>query len=114
MNVKSKDSHNKIYEGIKLARIYLFDMVEEHFQYGGRKKELHDFFLNSPNLLNILEDDSIGDENLTAKWNYMKKKPIRFILKNRVKGVLHKFVKLHRKVCIIHKQVEKVKYPMML
>lgn len=100
----------ELHEGETLARIYLMDMIEEHFQFGGNKKQLESFWKSYPMFYKILES-TVGGEQVTERWLIMLHHPNFYIFKNRIKGFLRKFIGVCAHIGIFRKHIEKMRYP---
>lgn len=109
-----KDSvRGELHEGTILARIYLIDMIEEHFELGGNKKQLESFFKKHPRYYKILES-KIGGKQVTDRWNNIVYHPFSCIFKIRIKSLLYKVFRVCYHISVVQKHIEKVRYPVKL
>lgn len=86
MAVWETSERGQLEEGSLLAKIYLKDMMDEHFQMGGNKKQFKEYVQNDPNCQKILSLMSQKERSMTEELQYS----LRYRLKNRAKGLVRK------------------------
>lgn len=107
--VMEKWANNKrgtLQEGNKMARLYLMDMINEHYMCGGKREDIKKLFEINKQFLYLLNNESIGGEKDNQKWMYMVKHPYRTQIKSRIYGLLKKALKNS----FIKERVDKRKY----
>ena len=57
--------------GRSYARTYLIDMVQEHYNYGGTKQELDDYFEKNQDLRELLNNRGVGGVNVNRKFDQL-------------------------------------------
>lgn len=113
MSIWKNSVRGELHEGTILARIYLIDMIEEHFEFGGNKKQLESFFERHPKYYKILES-KIGGKQVTDRWNNIVDHPFSCIFKIRIKSLLYKVFRVCYRIGVVQKHIEKVRYPVKL
>lgn len=93
-----------LHEGTTLARIYLKDMIDEHFQMGGSKGAIEEFLQNNFACQNILK-------NGRYRHNF---RLCIYIIKNRVIGWKEKICRKITEIGCFHQVVDKMRYPIKL
>ena len=105
----SSDKAERFTVGRDSARLYLLDMIDEHFQQWKRKKTIKEFICNNYSYLKLLKECK-NDDVLKYRYEYMVKHSIRYVLKNRVHGALYFSMRQLRKISIIRKIREYTKF----
>lgn len=98
------ESRGTLHEGTTLAQIYLKDMIDEHFQMGGRKSEIEEFLQNDFTCQNILKMTDTEDNFCSCIY----------IIINRGIGWKKKICRKITKISYCHQIVDKMRYPIKL
>lgn len=100
----SNETRGEQREGLVLSKIYLEDMVKEHFQMGGSKEELIDFLDKDEICQKVLSIFNKRKEDLLPKtYGEMEK--------YRIKGLLKKLYWKIKKIKVFTTFMDLIKYP---
>lgn len=101
-------------EGTTLARWYLMDMIEEHYQYGGSRQEMAIFLVSNPNYISLLNNNEVGTSYISKRWEIIKKYPRIIEVKNRIRGLIYRCCKSVSRQKIFEQYIKRKKYPLKL
>ncbi len=92
----ANEERGKLIAGNTLARVYIMDMIDEHYQSGGSKQQIMDYLKSRPDLLNILlTDNGAPDQNerMEKILNYshfdIAKKRVRGLIQTMLRSVYY-------------------------
>lgn len=108
------ENRDEFNEGAIMARWYLMDMIEEHYQHGGKIEELKDIFYHNKQYVELLNDESVGDRHVTERWKKLQQNHREVYVKNRIYGYVYRWCRLLTKSRLLVKFFEKKKYPIRL
>lgn len=95
------DNEKDVFYGYTLARIYIMDMIMQHYREHGKRKELKDILKKYPYFLELLENQEMDN------YLVMKKHPILFEIKYNMQGILIDILLELKKITWIRKLYEK-------
>lgn len=101
-------------EGKILARWYLMDMIEEHYQHGGNREEIQEIFYHNKQYVDLLNDECVGGKHITERWKKIQQNHCRVYMKNQIYGFVYKQYKLLMNSKMLSKYIERRKYPIRL
>ena len=105
----SNETRGHFNVGHALARNYLLDMIEEHFQTFKNSQEIEKYMSSKPNYIELLKQ-SYGGKYLDDRYLYMKNNKSKFILKNRLIGCKNRMKKAVLYIPFFKTMLEKKKY----
>lgn len=86
MSVYANDKRGKLDEGKKLAKIFIMDMIDEHYQFFGNEKEIDIIMKSHPEYQKLLESNW-GEKKQHDRYQYMLNHPIAYKVKQYCKGI---------------------------
>lgn len=81
------DSRGELHEGTILARIYIMDMIDEHYQHFGSQHQIDLLWNEKPKYKQVLNTE-IGDKRITQRWIAMQSHPLKYKYKMLILGVV--------------------------
>lgn len=92
-----KELHEKsgepVVQGHILARVYLIEMIKEHYQFGGTEEELSGFFGRNPELEALLKDTSVGNKALNRLYDELESRKTPNPIAGRIYGASYRLGK---------------------
>lgn len=111
MEIWADEARGKLNEGHILASWYLMDMVEEHYQDGGKRKDMLKFMKEHPRYIRLINDSAIGSREFSKRWKKLKSHSNMIQVKNILLGMIARSGKKVLHFSIISILYEKKKYP---
>ncbi|MEE1327113.1 MAG: glycosyltransferase family 2 protein [Oscillospiraceae bacterium] len=106
-------------QGHVMAAIYVVDMIEEHYQQFGTKREVDEMLAKKPEYSAILESSTVWKAKHTVeRWEALTAHPLRYQLHCYLRGIifmikhgLYMFLYKNRYIAAI---IDKKRYPVMI
>lgn len=96
-------------EGYILARIYIMDLLDEHYRLGGKPQELKEVFLSNKKFIELWHTKS-GSEKLRKRFKFVEDHPVIHRVWNKTYGIVWRFLLKIKKTKIARYVVEKRRY----
>ena len=99
-------------EGTVLASIYIMDMIDEHFQHFGKRKEIEKIFGEKKEYLYILCGATKCEKCIRPNERYLKykKSPLRYCISNNIKGCILYSTKIFGSIPWVKAIINKYRY----
>ena len=106
-------------QGHVMAAIYVVDMIEEHYQQLGRKRDIEKILMNMPEYSFLMSSPEIWKPKRTCeRWEALTAHPLRFQLRCHLHGIiftimrsLYTFLYKNRYIAAV---IDKKRYPVMI
>lgn len=113
------NQRGELKEGRAMAAVYIVDMFEEHYKQLGSKRELDKVMKDNPEFEKlILSPFAINRPDSGLRWQAMTAKPIVFIIKHNIKGVVKFIVQKTYRILMsippVARYLDRLRYPIII
>lgn len=113
MRIYADNDRGQLREGYTLARIYIMDLLDEHYRIGGTVQAIREVFLTHPQYVELW-NSSIGSVHLEKRYQFVKKHPRIHRIANRLYGIVWSCVLKIKKNKLIRALIERNRYTITL